>query len=116
MCEGQKGRDMEEVMKEVPSLVETLGKIASSAVTGAIVSFLAERSGLFQNLEPKVKQAVVFVVSLGLPLGAFLLLQYVPADVWAALEPYWQVLAAGFLVWLGSQVTHAIRKLTNNKQ
>ena len=102
-------------MQDIPSLVEAVGMLASGAAVGAVISFLAERLGLFQNLSPKAKQAVMFVLSLGLPLGAMLLLQYIPADTWATLEPYWQAVATGFLIWLGSQVTHAIRKYANGR-
>ena len=45
-------------------------------------------------------------LSLGLPVLAQLLLQFVPSNVWAALQPYWSALAAGFVGWAGSQAAY----------
>ena len=98
-------------LSEVPTLLEVLEMLASGGLVGVIVSFLAERLGLFQRLNSSAKQVVVFVVSVGLPVAATVALQYVPSHVWEALQPYWHALALGFTAWLGSQVTHYIRKV-----
>ena len=72
--------------------------------------FLFERFKWFQNLSSDAKWWVIFGLSLGLPLLAQVLLQFVPADVWAMLEPYWRALASGFLTWAGSQAAHLANK------
>ena len=98
-------------MNEIEGLVEVLKLLASGVGTGAVLAFLFDQFSFFQQLEARVKWWVVFGVSLGLPLLAQVLLQFVPVDVWATLEPYWRALAAGFLTWAGSQMVHVARKV-----
>jgi len=97
-------------MADVPGLVEVLTMLAQGLGVGAVLAFLFENIGWFQRLEGKAKWWVVFGFSLGLPLLAQIALEFVPADVWAMLEPYWKALAAGFLAWVGSQVAHLWQK------
>ena len=94
----------------VPALVAVLTLLAQGIGVGGVLAFLFERVGWFQKLQGDAKWWTVLVISVGLPLAARLLVQFVPVDVWAAIEPYWQTLAAGFLVWLGSQVAHLLEK------
>ena len=96
-------------MNEVPTLLEVVRMLASGAGTvvfGAALAFLAEKFGWFQNMSANAKWALVLLLSVGTPVAATALLQFVPADVWAALEPYWYAIASGFAVWVSSQVTH----------
>ena len=95
-------------MTEVPGLVEILTMLAGGIGVGAVVSFLLEKTGLFQRLSSTAKWWVVLGLNLGLPLVAVLALQLVPPHVWVALEPYWKALAMGFLGWAGSQVVHKV--------
>ena len=97
-------------MGEVPGLVEVLGMLASGIGVGAVLAFLFEHFGWFQNLSGHGRWWLVFGVSLGLPLLAQVALQLVPAEVWVALQPYWKALASGFLAWAGSQVAHLFHK------
>ena len=95
---------------DVPGLVEVLTMLAQGLGVGAVLAFLFENIGWFQRLEGKAKWWVVFGFSLGLPLLAQVALEFVPAEAWAMLEPYWKALAAGFLAWVGSQVAHLWQK------
>jgi len=101
---------LEQEAPVVPSLVEVLAMLAQGLGTGAILAFLFENFGWFQRLEGQAKWWFVFGVSIVLPLLAQVALQFVPADVWAMLEPYWKALALGFLSWAGSQVAHMWQK------
>lgn len=89
---------------EVPALVSVLEMLAGGIGTGAVLAFLFEKAAWFQKLSDERKSVIVFGVSIGLPLLATVLLQFVPPDVWLVIEPYWQALAGGFLAWAGSQV------------
>jgi cadmium resistance protein CadD (predicted permease) len=100
---------------EVPSLVEMLGVLASGVGAGAILSFLFEQVDAFHRLSITAKKWLVFFVSLGLPVLATVALQFVPADAWATLAPYWRALALGFVTWGGGQVTHMVAKRINGK-
>ena len=88
---------------EVPGLVDMLSLLASGVGAGVVLAFLADKCAWFQALPGEKKNALIMALSLGLPVLAQLLLQFVPAGVWAALQPYWSALAAGFVGWAGSQ-------------
>jgi hypothetical protein len=89
---------------EVPALVSVLEMLAGGIGTGAVLAFLFEKAAWFQKFSGETKSLVVLGVSIGLPLLATASLQFVPANVWTVIEPYWQALAGGFLAWAGSQV------------
>jgi hypothetical protein len=93
---------------QAPSLVELLTRLAGGGCVGVIVAFLFEKIEWFQKLPPDVKWWAILGMSVGLPVLATALLQFVPADVWAQLAPYWKSLATGFLIWAGSQVAHRL--------
>lgn len=95
-------------MADVPGLVEILTMLAGGIGVGTVISFLFEKIGFFQGLSSQTKWWVIFGLSVGLPLLAELLLQFVPADAWAVLGPYWKALAGGFLTWAGSQVAYKV--------
>jgi len=90
----------------VPSITEVLSLLAQGVGAGVVLAFLAEKSGWFQKLSSSAKGWLVFGLSLGLPLLAQVLLQFVPSSVWAAIQPFWQALAAGFIGWAGSQAAY----------
>lgn len=95
---------------EAPPLTDVLAKLASGVGAGAVLSFLFTKFKWFQNLSADIKWWIVFGTSIGLPLLAQFALQFVPADVWVALEPYWQSIALGFLTWAGTQAAHLMTK------
>ena len=94
----------------VPALTEVLTMLASGIGVGTTIAFLFERILWFQNLNSDVKWWTMFGLSLGLPVLARIALQFIPVDVWAAVEPYWKAVATGFLIWAGSQVVHWAQK------
>ena len=95
---------------DVPGLVDVLKLMAEGVGVGAVIAFLFERFKWFQGLGSDQRWWVIFGLSLGLPLAAQILLQFVPAEAWMALAPYWHTLAAGFLTWTGTQMAHFVRK------
>ena len=97
------------VAPSVPALTEVLTMLASGIGVGAVVAFLFEKFKWFQNLTPNGRFWVVFGISVGLPVVATVLLQFVPAPAWAMIEPYWKAVATGFLIWAGSQLVHKLQ-------
>jgi len=97
---------------EVQPLVDIVGIIARGGFIGAIISFMLEKSGWFQSISTGAKYWITFGLCLGLPFLAALAMQFIPVSVWAVLEPYWQALAAGFGVWLATQLVHNAYKGT----
>ncbi len=93
---------------DIPGLIDVLVLLANATAVGPVIAFLFERLPWFQNISSKARFWVIFGISLGLPLAAQLLLQFVPPEVWAVLEPYWRALAAGFVLWSASQVAHRL--------
>lgn len=97
------GPGEDEPAGELPTLPDAVRTVASGAATGFVLAFLFKEFPQFQKLSSEQKRWLVFGISVGLPVVAQLVLQVVPAEVWAALEPYWRAVAMGFLVWAGSQ-------------
>lgn len=94
----------------VPTLIDFLRDVAAGAWGPAIVSFLLEHIPAFQNLASEAKKWTVMAIFVILPVGAQALLQYVPAGIWATLEPFWNAMAIGFASWMGSQLIHKFFK------
>ncbi len=93
-------------MPEIPGVTQVLELLAQGVGAGFVLAFMAEKVSWFQDLPAERKSAVVFLLSVGLPLAAQLLLQLTPPDFWAAIQPYWNALAAGFIGWAGSQAAY----------
>lgn len=91
---------------QIPTITEMLSLLVQGVGAGAVLAFLAEKSAWFQKLSSAVKGRLVFGLSVGLPLGAQLLLGLVPPSVWEIVQPYWAALAAGFVGWAGSQAIY----------
>lgn len=91
---------------EIPGLIDVLQLLAQGVGAGFVLAFLAEKVKWFQQLAPDKKNILVLALSIGLPILAQVLLQFVPASVWMAIEPYWRALAAGFVGWAGSQAAY----------
>lgn len=92
-------------MSEVPALTAVV-KLIAAGVVGGIIAFLFERFKWFQSLTSDQRWWLILGLSVGLPLLAQFALQFVPAETWAMLEPYWHSMALGFTGWLASQVVH----------
>ena len=95
------------------SLFTTLEAMATAAGVGAVVAFLFERFAWFQALSGDGRNAVIVGLCIGLPLIARLLVEFVPENMWDVAEPYWQTIAAGFLVWVSSQAAHKLESAAN---
>lgn len=91
----------------MPQDIQTvIGGLAKSVGVGFVLSFLFKDPGWFQDLGSKAKWWIIFSLSLGLPIGAQLLIDFVPPDMWVRLNPYWTAISWGFIGWAGSQVAY----------
>ena len=91
---------------QIPNIFEVLSLLVSGVASGFVLSFLAEKTTLFQKLSSQAKTWVVLGISIGLPVIGQVLIQFVPPSFWEAVQPYWQALATGFVVWMGSQYAY----------
>ena len=94
----------------VPALPDVLAMLASGIGVGAVIAFLFEKVSWFQGLPASAKWWFILCLSVGLPVLATVALQFVPAEVWVKIEPYWKAIATGFLIWAGSQAFHLYDK------
>ena len=94
-------------MDGIPPLIEFVRNVAAGAWAPLLVAFLLERVVWFQKLSAEAKKWVVPAIFVVLPILAQVALQFVPADAWALLEPYWNAIALGFVGYVGSQAAHA---------
>lgn len=88
---------------QIPTLVEFLKLLTTTVGLGMVVSFVMAQLQKFQTVSGTAKFWIVFAISMVLPLLSALVLNNVTAETLAALEPYWNALAAGFAVFIGSQ-------------
>ena len=87
----------------IPTLIDALQLAGTTVGAGMVISFLLTRVTWFSALTGDKRFWVVFALSQGVPLVATLIVQLVPASVLVSLEPYWQSLSAGFIVFIGAQ-------------
>lgn len=92
----------------VPTLIDALRLLGTTVGAGMVISFLLTRVAWFSTLAGERRFWVVFGLSMVIPFAATLAIQLVPQSTWLALEPYWQSIAAGFIVFIGSQVQYAL--------
>ena len=97
-----------------PTIVEFLRNVAAGAWAPVLIAFLLEHVQAFQKLQAEVKKWTVLGLFVVLPLVATALLQFVPAEVWASVEPFWNALALGFAAWVASQAAHKWDKKRSN--
>lgn len=106
---------MNVAMTNVPQLIDIVVMLAQVIGVGAVLKFLFDQFKWFANLPADKKRLVVLGISIGLPILATVALQFIPPDVWNAIEPYWQVIARGFLLFAGTQVVHKVDKALARK-
>jgi len=87
----------------VGPLRDAVSMLAGGLGLGAVVAFMLEKPGWFAKLPSQVKWWIVFGTCVILPVLAQVALQFIPAEVWVVLDPYWKSIAYGFLAWAGSQ-------------
>jgi hypothetical protein len=97
----------EQVIDPIPSLVDAITLLTTTAGLGVVISFVFSKRPWFEKLSSQAKFWLILLASIGIPLVAKILLDIVPANIFAVLEPYWQVIAMGFASFLASQWYHA---------
>ncbi len=90
----------------IPTLIDALRLAGTTVGAGMVISFLLTRVPWFQSLTGDKRFWIVFALAQGVPLVATLIVQLVPAQVLISLEPYWQSISAGFIVFIGTQAQY----------
>lgn len=99
---------------QIPTLIDALRLLGTTVGAGMVISFLLTKVDWFKNLAGEKRFWVVFGLAQGVPLVATLIINLVPASALAALEPYWQSLAAGFIVFIGTQAQYFLSQRSLN--
>ncbi len=94
---------------QIPTLIDALRLLGTTVGAGMVISFLLTRVEWFKALTGDKRFWIVFGLSMLIPFLATLVTQLVPAAALIALEPYWQSLAAGFIVFIGSQAQYFLQ-------
>ena len=97
--------DIPPIVTQPQGLTIILTNLTKAVGIGFVVSFLFKHPGWFVGLATKTKWWIIFGLSLGLPIAAQLLLDFVPPQVLEVLNPYWTALSWGFICWAASQVS-----------
>lgn len=74
-------------------------------VFGYLQAFLLEHVTVFSALSALAKRAVLVVLSVLLNAGAYAILEYVPGQVLADLQPWYLVIITAITL-VGAEVTH----------
>lgn len=91
-------------------MLEFLTWLFSGVGAIAVISYIAERSKWFNDLDTETKKTYKAVASTLVALAAYALSVYVPAEVWVVLDPYWKVIVAVISLNYGVEVFHAFDK------
>jgi hypothetical protein len=70
-------------------------------VAGKVLSFLVEQIPGWQTISGTLRWWIVLLLSVGLTIGAYLLLQHV--DLVAQLDPFYKMIFMLVTAWLGTQ-------------
>jgi hypothetical protein len=93
---------------EPAGIKDTLTLIAAAgAVFGTVVSQALEDTEWFQKLTPFGREIVVKVVTFALPLGAFIGLEYLPAEIPPLIDQAWVWIVLGLVGFASTQIYHA---------
>ena len=95
------------------SIMDFVYWLGTSAGIMTVLSLLTERVPWFQALTSKTKQIIMVVIAVALPELVFVLLNVVPVETWALLEPHFQAIWVGLaalITVLASEAVHAADK------
>ncbi len=73
---------------------------------GIVLSQVAEHLDAFQKLSNPAKVLILLAISIILPTLRYVLLTYVPDSTYAMLEPWYEVILQGVMVFIASQLWH----------
>ena len=75
-----------------------------------IASWALDKIPAFVALAPEAKKLINIAVSVVLALGAYAALLYVPADIFALIDPWFKVALSVVVLYSGQQVVHQLTK------
>lgn len=98
---------------DIPTIQEFLQMLAGPVgwgILGAFVSVACSKWPWFEQQESEIKQAIVIALSALSSMLSHVAYVYIPADVLAAIGPYWIILYGTIGTWTGGQVVHRLDK------
>ena len=75
-----------------------------------VASWVLDRIPALLAWEPEYKRWLNGGVSAALALGCYAIITYVPAEVFALLDPWFKVVAGIVVLYSGQQVVHSLTK------
>jgi len=92
---------------EPAGIRETLAFISvAGAAFGAVISQALEDADWFQNLSSFWREVVVKIITGVLPLGAFILLEFLPVEIPAPINQIWVWSVLALITFAAGQVYH----------
>lgn len=88
------------------SITEFMKWLVYSGGAVLFVSWLLDQFPKFALLPSKVKYYIAMGLSIAVALGIFALIVFVPAAVWAMLDPWFAVITGTIVVYSAGQVYH----------
>ena len=96
---------------DIPTVQEFLEMLTGPvgwAMLATFFSVMYEKMSWFQKLAANWKQIIMIASSVLVSAVSYVLMTYVPTDVFALIAPYWLILYGTIGTWTSSQVAHSI--------
>lgn len=88
------------------SIQEFLVWLSGGLGATIVASYIAERLDWFQSKTAEAKKLIKTIGASLVAVLAYVTYQYVPAEVWSVLTPYWQIVLGVVVVNYGVEVFH----------
>ena len=75
-----------------------------------VASWALDKIPAFVALAPETKKFINIVLSVALALGAYAALLYVPAGIFALIDPWFKVALSVVVMYSGQQIVHQLTK------
>jgi hypothetical protein len=89
------------VIPELPALLRLLAGPQGWALLGVLISMLLTKWPWYKEQPSSLKQVLFVGLTAAASTLAYVLVNYIPADVWRATAPFWGIVAGVVMTWLG---------------
>lgn len=86
---------------ELPALLRLLAGPQGWALLGVLISMFLTKWPWYKAQPSGLKQGIFIGLTAAASTIAYVLVNYIPADVWLATAPFWGIVAGVAMTWLG---------------
>ena len=86
---------------ELPALLRLLAGPQGWVILGVVISMLLTKWSWYKAQSSSLKEVIFVGLTAGASTIAYVLVNYIPADVWLATAPFWGIVVGVMMTWLG---------------